>query len=106
MALMTEKHIRHLPVLENGCLVGIISIGDLTKRVGRSAVSMCAHRYTAGHGRTVTRALSSETRVMRAECWQGASDAEADCRNSILPKGSRPLGLSAEDTVRRLDIPQ
>ncbi|GEC33406.1 MULTISPECIES: CBS domain-containing protein [Sinorhizobium] len=33
MALMTEKHIRHLPVLENGCLVGIISIGDLTKSV-------------------------------------------------------------------------
>ncbi len=28
---MTEKHIRHLPVVERGKLVGIISIGDVLK---------------------------------------------------------------------------
>jgi CBS domain-containing protein len=33
MALMTEKHIRHLPVLENGRLVGLISIGDVVRAV-------------------------------------------------------------------------
>jgi len=33
MALMTEKHIRHLPILEDEKLVGIISIGDLVKSV-------------------------------------------------------------------------
>jgi CBS domain-containing protein len=33
MALMTEKHIRHLPVLENGKLAGLISIGDVVKAV-------------------------------------------------------------------------
>jgi len=31
MALMTEKRIRHLPVLEEGKLMGIISIGDAVK---------------------------------------------------------------------------
>jgi IMP dehydrogenase len=31
MALMTEKHIRHLPVMDGEQLVGIISIGDLVK---------------------------------------------------------------------------
>jgi CBS domain-containing protein len=33
MAVMTEKRIRHLPVMEEGKLVGIISIGDLVKAI-------------------------------------------------------------------------
>ena len=33
MELVTEKHIRHLPVLEDGKLVGLISIGDLVKNI-------------------------------------------------------------------------
>jgi CBS domain-containing protein len=31
MGVMTERRIRHLPVVEQGQLVGIISIGDLVK---------------------------------------------------------------------------
>lgn len=31
MQMMTERRIRHLPVLDNGLLVGMISVGDVVK---------------------------------------------------------------------------
>ena len=33
MGLMTEKRIRHLPVLDEGQMIGIITIGDVLKQV-------------------------------------------------------------------------
>lgn len=33
MSLMTEKKCRHLPVLDNGVIIGMVSIGDLVKAV-------------------------------------------------------------------------
>ena len=33
MVLMTENRLRHLPVMDNGKLIGLVSIGDLVKDV-------------------------------------------------------------------------
>ena len=33
MKLMTDKRIRHLPVLDEGQLIGIVTIGDLVKQI-------------------------------------------------------------------------
>ena len=33
MALMTENRLRHLPVLDEGQLIGLVSIGDLVKNI-------------------------------------------------------------------------
>jgi len=32
MALMSDRHVRHLPVMDGGRLVGVISIGDVVKQ--------------------------------------------------------------------------
>ena len=33
LALLTESHVRHLPVTDGGKLMGIVSIGDLVKQI-------------------------------------------------------------------------
>jgi len=50
MALMTDKHIRHLPVLDDSRLIGIISIGDVVKEVisDREFIIQNLENYIAG----------------------------------------------------------
>lgn len=50
MRLCTELRVRHLPVVENGRLVGIVSIGDLVKAVidDQAAAIDDLQRYIAG----------------------------------------------------------
>jgi CBS domain-containing protein len=52
MQLMTIKRIRHLPVIENGQLVGLISIGDVVKEVIASKDSAIndLENYIQGRG--------------------------------------------------------
>ncbi len=33
MAIMSAKRVRHLPVINNGDLLGVVSIGDLVKSI-------------------------------------------------------------------------
>jgi len=40
MQMMTQEHIRHLPVVDNDQLVGLISIGDLVKELIHDKESM------------------------------------------------------------------
>ena len=51
MALMTEKRIRHLPVLNEDKLVGVISIGDLVKELisDRDFIIEQLTRYISGY---------------------------------------------------------
>lgn len=50
MALMTERRLRHLPVMEDGKLIGIISIGDLVKDIisEQQFIIHQLERYIAG----------------------------------------------------------
>jgi CBS domain-containing protein len=49
MALMTEKRLRHLPVLDGGKLIGLISIGDLVKDISeQNFVIEQLQRYISG----------------------------------------------------------
>ena len=52
MAIMVHKHIRHLPVLENNKVVGVISIGDLVKNILELQDSQIKflETYIKGHG--------------------------------------------------------
>ncbi|MDP3798185.1 MAG: CBS domain-containing protein [Polaromonas sp.] len=50
MALMTDKRLRHLPVMDNGKLIGLVSIGDLVKDIisEQSFIIQQLEHYIAG----------------------------------------------------------
>ena len=50
LRMMTDKHIRHLPVVDGGCVVGVISIGDLVKYIISCQSAAIAHLESYIHG--------------------------------------------------------
>jgi CBS domain-containing protein len=52
MGIMMQKHFRHLPVVENDKVVGVVSIGDIVKNI----IEQQGHQikyletYIKGHG--------------------------------------------------------
>ncbi len=50
MALMTQKRIRHLPIMNEGQMVGVVSLGDLVKAVIAEQESVIEHleHYISG----------------------------------------------------------
>lgn len=50
LALMTEKFFRHLPIIEDGRVIGLVSIGDLVKTIiaEQQAVIQQLERYVTG----------------------------------------------------------
>ena len=50
LRLMTDKHIRHLPVVAGDQVIGIISIGDLVKHVISCQQAAIAHLESYIHG--------------------------------------------------------
>ncbi len=51
MALMTDKHIRHMPVLDGDLMVGIVSIGDIVKSVISEQQFLISHLENYIRGR-------------------------------------------------------
>jgi CBS domain-containing protein len=50
MSLMTDHHIRHLPVMQKGQLVGLVSIGDIVKAIisGQAKIITSLEKYIIG----------------------------------------------------------
>jgi CBS domain-containing protein len=58
MALMTNKRVRHLPVIEDDRLIGIISIGDVVKAIMSHQEFMIEQLENYITGRVSTRSIS------------------------------------------------
>src|SRR3712207_1985444 len=71
MELMTDRKVRHVPIVERGRLSGIISIGDVVKRrlSELEAEERLMHDYTVKRPRFVRHRIESYAASAAGESW-------------------------------------
>ena len=86
LAIMTENRIRHIPILEKGNLVGLVSIGDVVR--GPDAPAGCRKPLSQGlHRRQISR-LNLPFRQAASFSDYVASSAHDQCKGSGLPEAA------------------
>ncbi|NBA97170.1 CBS domain-containing protein [Pseudomonas sp. R5(2019)] len=66
MGIMTNSHLRHLPVVENGVLLGLLSIGDLVKEAIAEQADLIRQLEQYIRGEWVDTSTDNN-------CWLGAT---------------------------------
>ena len=98
LALMTEKRIRYLPVLNDGAVEGIISIGDLAKRIiadQRSTIDQLEMgRLSAGVGsdhRYSKEASMSDSMYKVVELIGSSTESWEQAAKSVVEEAAKHL---------------
>ena len=99
MALMTERRMRHLPVIENDRLVVMVSIGDLVKNI----IAAWGRRIDALTWMTPATKAKAKEKLFRlyvgigyTEKWRDYSRLSASGRaySALLPARRRSAGCA------------
>ncbi|MCK7524038.1 MAG: CBS domain-containing protein [Ignavibacteriales bacterium] len=102
MALMTDKHIRHLPVCKDGKLAGIISIGDVVKAIIDRAEGRRSRTSRTTSWGSINRALARAA-PETASLSPAPGEREADSweRTGQKPGGATRSRVSREISKKR-----
>lgn len=107
MSLMRENGIRHLPVVENGRLIGIVSHGDLREASSRAAVNADTYEINFMLSRlTVGRLMARKVFTITADAFivhaaELMTENKIACLPVIAPDGS-VIGIITESDLMRL----
>ncbi|KPC36392.1 Histidine kinase [Pseudomonas syringae pv. cilantro] len=103
MGIMTDSHLRHLPVVENGQLLGLLSIGDLVKEAIAEQASLILGSIDSDFSIFFSPSLPTRmTRVFTpAPSFSSRIKAMVDCGSSALPSRSPMVLTTVYSTMLR-----